>query len=116
MAKIHIKNLQLSVIIGTTPKEREDRQTVYLDLSFKYDSQKAEENDNLSDAVDYEALAAEVVAKAQNTKFFLIEKLASFILNLVLIDKRIKRTKVIIYKPKAVSKTDSVSIELSRDH
>jgi len=115
MAKIHIHNLELSVIIGTTPREREGRQTVCLDLSFKYDSQEAQKNDNLSDAVDYEALAAEIIVKTETTEFFLLEKLASFILDLAMKDKRIKKAKVILSKPKAISNTDSVSVELSRD-
>ena len=113
MAKIRITNLPLSVIIGTTPKERENRQTVHLDLSFEYDSAKPEQSDSLSDAVDYETLADKIIAKAQATRFQLIEKLARFILDIAMEDKRVLKASATISKPKAVSQADAVTITLT---
>ncbi|MDD3375527.1 MAG: dihydroneopterin aldolase [Candidatus Omnitrophica bacterium] len=115
MAKISINQIQLSVIIGTKHCEREEPQDIMIDLSFIYNSNKAQKTDNLSDAVNYEAITEEIMEKVRKTKFFLIEKLADFILDVTMGNNNIEKATVIIYKPNAIKNTESVSVELSRE-
>ncbi|MDP8264290.1 MAG: dihydroneopterin aldolase [Candidatus Aceula lacicola] len=115
MAKITINQIHLSIIIGTKHYEREEAQDIAVDLSFIYNSSKAQESDDLSNTVNYETIAQEIKEKTEKTKFFLIEKLANFILDIVMANNAIEKTTVIICKPNAIKDSKSVSIKLTRE-
>ena len=113
MATIHIDNLKASILIGTGHCERQEKQDVVLQLSFIYDATKAEGSDKLEDAIDYEALSTKVINRVAESKFFLLEKLGSFILNIIMEDRRITSATVKIDKPNALEEKGAVSIILS---
>ncbi len=113
MAEILIEKLQLSVIVGTKHCERNEPQNILIDLSFIYDSDLAQKSDDLADAIDYEALTSNIKSKIEQTQFFLIEKLADYILNIVMNENRIKKATVVVYKPTAISSAQSISIKMS---
>ena len=115
MATIHIDNLKASVLIGTERCERQERQDIVLHLSFIYDSTKAAQSDSLEDAIDYEALSAKVLSRVEKSEFFLLEKLASFVLDTIMEDGRIENASVKIDKPHALEERGAVSIELSHE-
>ena len=115
MAKIVINQLHLSIVIGTKDCERKEAQDIAVDLSFIYNSNKAQESDNLSDAIDYEAITQKIKEKTEGTKFFLIEKLANFILNIIMENSAIEKATVTVTKPNAIKDSKSVSIELTHE-
>lgn len=115
MTEILIEKLQLSVIVGTKHCERNEPQNILIDLSFIYNSAKAEESDNLADAIDYEALTNGIKNKVEKTQFFLIEKLASYILTITMEDARISKATVTVHKPDAIAFAQAASIKMSHE-
>lgn len=113
MAVISIQDLKLKIIVGTCAHERKVKQPVLVNISFQYDSSKAIKGDSLAAAVNYHDLVQQVIQMTAKTKFFLIEKLADFILKIVLKQPKITSATVRIEKPRALKSTKSVSAEVS---
>jgi len=90
--KIKIKNLHFKCIIGILPFEREDEQTVIINLSFKYTFI----NNifiNYADIVNY------VEESMKENKFLLIEDALLYIKNGLNNKFQIKKLKLSITKP-----------------
>ncbi|MBF0569618.1 MAG: dihydroneopterin aldolase, partial [Candidatus Omnitrophica bacterium] len=85
---IQINDLKLKVIVGTLPHEREVLQEILANISFEYDASLAAETDALGHAVDYAAIYGKIFQKVAGTKFFLLERLAAFILGLIMEETR----------------------------
>ena len=107
---IKIKNLRLRAIIGVNQWERQNRQEIIVNIEMEYDGSAAAASDRVEDAVDYSALKRRLLAEVEATEFFLLEKLATFVLNIVMQDSRIVSTVVEIDKPHALRFADSVSV------
>lgn len=114
MGKVQIKNLRLKTIIGTNPEERELPQEVVLNIKFEYDTLVAAQSDHLEDAVNYRTINKGIIDLVEGSRFFLLEKLADQILNLILEDPRIEKATVEIDKPAALRRADAVSLKVSR--
>ncbi len=114
MVCIHIEKLTIPVILGTKPRERTKKQKIVLDLFFEYQACKAINCDDLNHAIDYELLAKTIIKEVSRTQFFLLEKLADFILDIVMKNPKIKKAHVLIHKPHAIKGAQGVTIELSR--
>jgi FolB domain-containing protein len=112
-AIIHIKDLKIHAVIGTLPQERTAPQELSADISFKYNAAMAIETDALVDAVDYAHLHAAILTRAAETRFLLIEKLAAFILAIIMEDPRIATAMVSLEKPGVLFGAKSVAVSLS---
>jgi len=112
MAKIRIKDLKLSIIIGINEEERIKKQKVLINVELKVDSKKAIKSDNINDTFDYKTLTKKIIQEVEPTEFFLLEKLADFILRLVTEDGRVLSAKVEVDKPGALHFARSVSVEV----
>jgi len=110
---VRIKNLRLRAIIGVNEWERLSRQELVVNIEAEMDGTKAALTDDINDAVDYSALQRNLATKVEASQFFLLEKLADFILNIVMEDSRIVRAMVEVDKPHALPFADSVSISVS---
>ena len=115
MALVRIENLRLRTIIGTYDHERGIKQDIITNIEFNYDSTIPEHNDDLHNAVDYKALIDEIEEKVGKTQFFLLERLARFILDIIMKHKDITKAKVKLDKPDAIRFADCVSLELSSE-
>ena len=74
-------------------------------LSFsKYDFGKA---------VDYKAITKKIIRFVEKSEFFLLEKLASKVLDIVMEDKKVKKAKVEVDKPGALRYAKSVSVTVT---
>jgi D-erythro-7,8-dihydroneopterin triphosphate epimerase len=113
MATIRIKNLRLETIIGTKDVERREKQAVVINITFDVDSLKARESDSIHDACNYRTVPIKIIALVTESKFFLLEKLTDKILKAVMEDDKVLSATVEVDKPKALSFSDSVSVELS---
>ncbi len=113
MAIVRISNLRLRAIIGANDWERHTKQDVIINVTFNYNSSKAEKSDHLKDAVDYKAITKNIIQAVEASNYELIEKLAKVVLEIVLKNKLVKEATVRIDKPQALRFTDSVSVELS---
>ena len=114
MAAIRITNLKLRVIIGTNEWERHKKQNVTVNITLDYNAAKASRSDNIKDALDYKILTKKIIKAVRPSKFFLLERLAQFILDIVLEYPGVKEARVRVDKPLALRFADSVSIETSQ--
>ena len=113
IATIRIKNLKLKTIIGINPPERVHKQEIIVNVEIELDALKAIKTDDIKNALDYKAVKKEIIAKVEETSFFLIEKLADSILQLIMSHQQVKKATVEIDKPFALRFADSVSVTIS---
>ncbi len=111
--KIRITDLCAKTIIGVNDRERKKKQPVLINIEILYNAQMAAAGDRIQDALDYDTLSKKIVAHVEKSRFFLLEKLTDFILNLVMQDKKILSATVRVDKPGALISSRSVSFELS---
>ena len=114
LATIRITNLKLRTIIGIYDWERETKQDIVINITINYDARTAGVGDNIKDAIDYKAITKTIIKKVEGSSFFLLEKLAKTILDLVMDNHLIKDATVRVDKPLALRFADSVSVELSQ--
>ncbi|VAX35151.1 Dihydroneopterin aldolase [hydrothermal vent metagenome] len=114
MAKIYITDLRLRTIIGVNDWERDAKQDIVINVTIDFDMSKAAQSDDLQDTVDYNDITKKIIKEVEASKFFLLEKLAGVILNIVLEYPLVEESTVRIDKPNALPFADSVSVELSK--
>ena len=113
MTTIRITDLKLKTIIGINGWERTTKQIIIINITLKYDAQKAIHTDNIHDAIDYKTLTKHIIKEVTRSKFFLLEKLTHAVLAIVMSSPKVKSAAVRIDKPKALRFAKSVSCELS---
>ena len=113
--KIHIKNLRLKTIIGINDLERAEKQDVIVNVEVELDASRATETDRIEDTVNYKTLTKRIISEVELSEFYLLEKLAHHILNIVLEDKKVIRGTVKVDKPHALRFANSVSVSCSGD-
>ena len=114
--KLHIKNLELELIIGTYPHEREKKQTILLNISMAVDFSSAAASDDLTEALDYDALAKTIRARFEDSSFLLVETLAERIFAFINEIDSVKSLYLSLHKPSAIEKSDGVSVEITSDN
>ena len=114
-AFIEINKLKIKTILGVYEQERKIPQDVIVNLKIEFDASKAIKSDNIKDALDYAALTQKIKEKAEKSSFYLIEKLAAKILELIMQDKRVCLANVTVTKPNALDNAESVSCTISSD-
>ncbi len=82
--QIFIRELLLRTIIGVNEDERNVRQDVVIDVTLDVDTRAAGESDAVADTLSYSALAEDITALVEGSRFGLIEKLAAEIAALCL--------------------------------
>ncbi len=107
---IRIKNLRLRAIVGINPWEREQTQEVVLNVELEFDGAKAAASDRIEDTVDYKRLKRQIMQEVEASQYFLIEKLAARVLEIVRAESLVTRATVEIDKPSALRFADSVSV------
>ncbi|MFP4520669.1 MAG: dihydroneopterin aldolase [Fibrobacterota bacterium] len=115
MAEIHIQDLLLRTVIGINEHERNNRQDVIVNISFEYDSSEAEKSDGIEHTVNYREISKKIIDRVENSSFFLVEKLASVLLGIIMENKRVNKAEVKIDKPHALRFAESVSVTLRRN-
>ena len=113
--KIHIKNLRLKTIIGINVSERAEKQDVIVNVEVDLDESRPIETDQIEDTINYKTLTKRIISEGELSEFYLLEKLAHHILNIVLEDNKVIRGTVEVDKPHALQFTDSVSVSCSGD-
>ena len=114
MSTIRITDLKLRTIIGINDWERKQKQDILINIKMEYDVTKAVKSDNIKDTIDYKAITKKIIKAVEPSKFFLLEKLTNFILDIVMDNPRIKEATVRVYKPLALRFARSVSTEITR--
>ncbi len=112
--EIRINGLFLRTIIGINDDEREHKQDVCINLALTVDTRPAARSDEIDDAVNYRTITKDVIDLVENSKFFLVERMAEEIARLCLSDPRVEGVQVSIEKPAAVRFARSVGVSIQR--
>ena len=112
---IKIKNLKMRAIIGFNDWEREKKQEICINLSMTTDDETAAVSDSPDDCINYKQIKNKVIEGIENTEYYLLEKMASSILEIVMREERLKSATVEIDKPQALRFAESVSITMTRN-
>jgi FolB domain-containing protein len=111
---VRIKNLKAHTIIGIHDWEKKQEREVILNIEMECDGAKSIASDDIKDTLDYDAISQMVVAEVAKSRFELIEKLASHLVDLILQDKRITKARLELDKPNAIQTAESVSVVVER--
>lgn len=111
---IKIKDLRLNAMIGVEPSEREAPRELLANITLELTDDRAGDSDDLNDTVNYSALQQRISAEVTATSFYLLEKLASFVLEIVMADPKVRSGTVEIDKPGVLGAARSVSVTFQR--
>lgn len=111
---IEIDNLRLRCIIGFSAHERKDKQDVVINLRIRADMRKAGETDNPEDAFNYRTVTKAIIQHVEASDYNLVEKLATAIARIAVVDHRAEWVQVRVHKPGALRFSDSVGVVIER--
>ncbi len=115
LATATVKNIRCRTIVGAYDWERNVTQDIIINFSVEYDATNVINSDNLDDTLNYCELAEEIVEKVEKTEFFILEKLVSFILDIIMSRPNAIQATVEVDKVAPLRRfADSVSIKGSR--
>ena len=101
------------MVIGANDWERDVKQDVIINVTIEFNAKKACQSDNLNDTVDYKKITKKIIQKVEASNFYLIEKLATAVMSIILENALVKTATVRIDKPGALRFADSVAFELT---
>lgn len=107
---IRIKNLRLRTIIGINDWERNATQDVIVNVDIVFDGSQVAETGHIDDTVDYKQIKKKIIKQIESSKFYLLDKLASHVLGIIMEEEKVIRAAVEIDKPHALRFADSVSV------
>ncbi len=111
--QIHIKDLLIRTIIGVNEEERHNKQDVIINITLDTDHSAAV-SDDIEDVVNYQTITRQIIKLVENSRFFLVEKMALEIVNLCLTDSRVERAVVTVEKPGALRFAYSAGVTVER--
>ena len=98
---IEIRGLSVFAYHGVHPEERENGQTFVMDVWLECPPSRADETDELADAVDYSAVCDRIVELATGGPYRLLERLSALIADDLVARYGVTRARVRIAKPQA---------------
>lgn len=111
---VFIRALRLATVIGVYAWEREVHQELLLDLEMAWDIAPAGASDDVTDALDYSAVATRLRAFASDNSFALLEKMASELAALIMAEFSVPWLRLRLCKPGAVTEADDVGVLIER--
>jgi dihydroneopterin aldolase len=111
---IFLGGLEIDTIIGIYDWERQQRQTIILDLEMGFDIEKAAETDDIRYALDYKTVSDRLIDFVSRSDFFLVERLISEVAKLILIEFNVPWVKVTLNKKGAIGTGIDVGIIIER--
>lgn len=111
---VFIRKLEADAVIGVNTWERAVRQRLRLDLELGADTASAAADDNLEEAVDYNAVAEHVKRLVTASEFQLVETLAEHVAASLQEAFNIPWLRVTVHKPGAVAGAESVGVTIER--
>lgn len=112
--RIQIKDLLLRTIVGINEEERRNQQDVLINIVLHADTRTAGATDSIEDAVNYRTITKRVIALVENSRFYLVERMAAEITTICLEDPRVERAIIRVEKPGALRFARSVGVEIER--
>jgi len=114
MDKISIEGLAVETIIGVHDWEREQKQTVMIDLQLFTSIDAAARSDDIAHAIGYGDVARCATEFVESSRFKLVESLASALSEHLFHRFAVTKLNVTVSKPGAVRNADNVSVSIER--
>lgn len=114
MDLIFIRDLSIETLIGVYPEERQNRQTLLLDLELGADLRPAAASDRLDDTLNYQAVAHRVREFAFSSRCQLVETLGEGIAELLRREFAVPWLRLTLRKFGAVPEASAVGITIIR--
>lgn len=111
---IYLHDLKVDCIIGIWDWERRTRQTIHLDIDMAADIRKAAASDNITDTLDYKAVAKRVADFVRDSEFQLVETLAEKVAELILAEFNVSWLRLRLNKKGALRDARDVGILIER--
>ena len=99
--RIHVLGIRGTGFHGVLPEERQYGQEFSIDIELRLDLRAAGSTDELSETVDYSALAAATLALIEGEPCSLIETLAERVADMALSHDLVDEVCVTVHKPNA---------------
>ncbi|MGC8661459.1 MAG: dihydroneopterin aldolase [Nitrososphaeria archaeon] len=109
---ISINGLAVYCVIGANEWERNIKQKVIVDIDLWVDELEAINSDELEDAVNYKKLKDGVLQFVSASSYHLIEALAYNVAKLCLKENKVKKVRVKVSKPGAISYAEEAAFEI----
>jgi dihydroneopterin aldolase len=114
MDKIIITDLESSGIIGVKHPERDNPQTILVNLVLEADLRLTGETDSLSNLINYSTVSKFVLAEVASSQFYTVEALSTHLAKRVLQQFAVEKVRIRVEKPKVVAHTARVGVEIKR--
>ena len=114
MDMIFLSGLEIDTIIGIYDWERQQKQTLIIDIEMAFDITKAAETDDIQYALDYKTVSDRVINFVQNSQFFLVERLISELAELIRTEFNVPWVKITLNKKGAIGKGIDVGVIIER--
>ena len=111
---IYIRDLRVETIIGIFGWEREVRQQISMDLVFEFDVSVPGKSDSIDDTLDYKKITKSLIAFIESSEYKLIEALGEGIVDHLKSKFGVKKVKLRLSKPGALSFSKDVGIMIER--
>lgn len=110
-----LKSLQVDCVVGIYDHERQQPQTVIMDIELDYDFAPAAASDAIADALDYDQVASGVAELVQRRAFQLIETMAEETAAMLLARlAQVRTVRLEIRKPAAVPAAACAFVRVER--
>ncbi|MCO7225617.1 dihydroneopterin aldolase [Pleionea sp. CnH1-48] len=114
MDVVFIENLVIETVIGIYGWERKIKQKVAFDIEMSTDIRPAAATDTIDEALDYKAVAKRIISFVENSDFQLVETMAERVAEIIIKEFGVKKVKLKLSKPAAVSGSDAVGVMIER--
>lgn len=111
---IFLHDLSIETIIGIYDWEREEKQSIILDLDMGADIRRAAATDAIEDTLNYKAVAKRLIEFVGNSEFQLVETLAERVAEIVLTEFDVSWLRLRVNKKGAVRYAGDVGIIIER--
>lgn len=112
LATLRVEEFALACSIGVWPHEKEQLQTLLIDLELVVDISKCIVSDSIEDTVDYEEVIEVCEKVATSQHFHLLEVLGFQILESILMQFPLERAHVRLRKKEAIVNASCATFEL----
>lgn len=116
MDKILLSGISCTAYLGVLPGEKETAQEILIDLVLGLDLEAAAKTDQVQLTVDYRQVVTQVQMTVEQSRFHLLEALASELCQTVLRDNKIESVRITVRKfPESLrDKLTDVAVEMTR--
>ena len=112
--RIVIRDLRLRGILGINDWERREKQDIVVALDVYLDLAAAGRSDDVEDTLNYRTLTKKILARVEESSYYLVESLATEIARIAVVEMGAERVKVRVEKPGALRFARSVGVEIER--